>query len=272
MVFRKNIEELVCLQLIGLSPKQILEMNKNKVYDIISHAENTYKKATQIIKEQVEAGVEMISYYDENYPKHFKENLGNDAPPLLHLLGNVNLLSREDCVTIIGARKADKQGCEAAYQLAYNYTKKGHPIVSGLALGCDTATHRGCLDAGGQTIAIVASGLNLTHPKENKILQEEILQRGGLILSEHPFGVKANPTRLVARCRMQVVLSHQVIVAQCPIVSGTMYAVHFAREYDGDIYGWENDVYAVAYDSYNEKSSGNRYLLEQGLAIPIKLK
>lgn len=189
MVFRKDIEELVCLQLIGLSPKQILEMNKNSVYDIISHAENTYKKATQIIKEQVEAGVEMISYYDENYPKHFKENLGNDAPPLLHLLGNVDLLSREDCVTIIGARKADKEGCEAAYRLAYNCTKKGHPIVSGLAL-----------------------------------------------------------------------------------VSGTMYAVHFAREYEGDIYGWENDVYAVAYDSYDEKSSGNRYLLEQGLAIPIKLK
>lgn len=210
MVFRKDIEELVCLQLIGLSPKQILEMNKNKVYDIISHAENTYKKATQIIKEQVEAGVD--------------------------------------------------------------FAKQGHPIVSGLALGCDTAAHRGCLDAGGQTVAIVASGLNLTHPKENKSLQEEIIRQGGLILSEHPFGVKANPTRLVARCRMQVVLSRQVIVAQCPIVSGTMYAVHFAREYDGDIYGWENDVYAVAYDSYDEKSSGNRYLLEQGLAIPIKLK
>lgn len=210
MVFRKNIEELVCLQLIGFSPKQILEMNKNSVYDIISHAENTYKKATQIIKEQVEAGVD--------------------------------------------------------------FAKQGHPIVSGLALGCDTAAHRGCLDAGGQTVAIVASGLNLTHPKENKSLQEEIIRQGGLILSEHPFGVKANPTRLVARCRMQVVLSRQVIVAQCPIVSGTMYAVHFAREYDGDIYGWENDVYAVAYDSYDEKSSGNRYLLEQGLAIPIKLK
>ena len=210
MVFRKNIEELVCLQLIGFSPKQILEMNKNSVYDIISHAENTYKKATQIIKEQVEAGVD--------------------------------------------------------------FAKQGHPIVSGLALGCDTAAHRGCLDAGGQTVAIVASGLNLTHPKENKSLQKEIIRQGGLILSEHPFGVKANPTRLVARCRMQVVLSHQVIVAQCPIVSGTMYAVHFAQIYDGDLWGWENDVYAVAYDSYDEKSSGNRYLLEQGLAIPIKLK
>lgn len=266
-----SVEELVCLQFMGLSPKQILEVDKNKVREIIAHAENTYAKAVRILKQQADAGVKTISYYDENYPRHFKENLGDDAPPLLHLLGNPDLLYREDCITIIGARKADKEGCDAAYRLAYDFAKKGHPIVSGLALGCDTAAHRGCLDGGGQTVAIVASGLNITHPKENKSLQEEIIRQGGLILSEHPFGVKANPTRLVARCRMQVVLSRQVIVAQCPIVSGTMYAVHFAQEYDGDLYGWENELYAVEYNSYNEKSSGNQFLLEHKLAIPIKI-
>lgn len=272
MEFQGIIEKMVCLQLLGYSPKQIWEMDEDKTKEIISYAENMYAKAEQIVKQQIALGVKTISYYDECYPKHFRENLGNDAPPLLHLLGNADLLSREDCITIIGARKADKEGCNAAYQLAYDFAKKGHPIVSGLALGCDTAAHQGCLDAGGQTIAVVASGLNITHPKESKSLQEEIIRQGGLILSEHPFGVKANPTRLVARCRMQVVLSRQVVVAQCPIVSGTMYAVHFAHEYDGDIYGWENDIYAVAYDSYNEKNSGNQYLLEHGLAIPLKLK
>ena len=92
-------------------------------------------------------------------------------------------------------------------------------------MGCDTAAHRGCLDADGQTIAVVASGLDITHPKVNKSLQDEIIAKGGAILSEHPFGVKANPTKLVARCRMQVVLTQSVIVAQCPIISGTMYAV-----------------------------------------------
>ena len=77
---------------------------------------------------------------------------------------------------------------------------------------------------------------------------------------------------MVARCRLQVVLSQKVIVAQCPIVSGTMYAVHFAQEYDGDIYGWENDIYAVEYEKYSDISSGNRFLLEHGLAMPITIK
>ena len=73
-------------------------------------------------------------------------------------------------------------------------------------------------------MAIVASGLDITHPKANKSLQDEIVEKGGAILSEHPFGMKANPTRLVARCRMQVAQPRSVIVAQCSILSGTMHA------------------------------------------------
>ena len=102
-------------------------------------------------------------------------------------------------------------------------------------------------------------------------MQDEIVSSDGLIVSEHPFGVKANPTRLVARCRMQVVLSQRIIVAQCPIISGTMYAAHFAKEYDGDIWGWENDLFAVEYDTYDEYNSGNQFLLDYHIALPIKI-
>ena len=71
---------------------------------------------------------------------------------------------------------------------------KGNVIVSGLALGCDSAAHQGCIDANGKTIAVVASGLNIVHPKANEFLQQEIIDKGGLIISEQPFGVKANRT------------------------------------------------------------------------------
>jgi len=116
----------------------------------------------------------------------------------------------------------------------------------------------------------VASGLDITHPRVNKSLQDEIIAKGGAILSEHPFGVKANPTRLVARCRMQVVLTQSVIVAQCPIISGTMYAVRFAQEYNGVPFGWENKVYSVRYDTQNELNLGNQFLLDYNLALPIR--
>ena len=177
-----------------------------------------------------------ISYYDKAYPHHFR-NLCQDAPPLVHVLGNKDLLNREDNVAIIGARAADKDGLDMAYGLAKQMGEQGHIVISGLALGCDTAAHQGCLNADGQTIAVVASGLDITHPRVNKSLQDEIIAKGGAILSEHPFGVKANPTRLVARCRMQVVLTQSVIVVQCPIISGTMYAVRFAQEYSGGPFG-----------------------------------
>ena len=226
-------------------------------------------KAKRILDRQEKAGVVTIPYYSEAYPHHFR-HLREDAPPLVHVLGNKDLPNREDNVAIIGARTADKEGQNMAYEFAEQMGKQGHIVISGLALGCDTAAHQGCLDAGGQTIAVVASGLDITHPKVNKSLQDEIIAKGGTILSEHPFGVKANPMRLVARCRMQVVLTQSVIVAQCPIISGTMYAVRFAQEYNEGPFGWENNVYSVRYDTQNELNSGNKFLLDYNLALPIR--
>ena len=266
-----SIEELLCLQLLGYSPRQLYgEMEYNdSLKAVVSKSIHELDKAKRILGRQAKAGVATIPYYAETYPRHFR-NLDMDAPPLIHVLGKEELLNREDNVAIIGARAADKEGLDIAYRLANQIGRQGHVVISGLALGCDTAAHRGCLDADGQTIAVVASGLDITHPKMNKLLQDEIVAKGGIILSEHPFGVKANPTRLVARCRLQVALTKSVVVAQCPIISGTMYAVRFAQEYDGDCFGWENDIYAIQYDTQNELNSGNKFLLDYSLALPVR--
>ena len=246
-----SVEELLCLQLLGYSPKQLYEDMESEKYSLketASMAIRELDKAKRILDRQTKAGVITIPYQ----------------------LGNKDLLNREDNVAIIGARAADKDGLDMAYGLAKQMGEQGHIVISGLALGCDTAAHQGCLDADGQTIALVASGLDITHPRVNKSLQDEIIAKGGAILSEYPFGVKANPTRLVARCRMQVVLTQSVIVVQCPIISGTMYAVRFAQEYNGVPFEWENNVYSVRYDTQNELNSGNKFLLDYNLALPIR--
>lgn len=129
-------------------------------------------------------------------------------------------------------------------------------------MGCDTAAHQGCLAAQGETLAIVATGLDLTHPKENRLLQERILDRGGLLLSEQLIGVKANPTRLVARNRLQAALSQEVVVAQCPVRSGTMHTVRFARKYG-------KRIYAARFNRFDANSSGNEFLIEAGWAQPL---
>ena len=203
-----------------------------------------------------------INKNDPLFPKALKA-IGNDCPERIYALGDVKLLESENTVAIIGSRKASRSGNSAAYTLAVRLAKEGAVIVSGLALGCDAAEHRGCLAAGGKTIAIVATGLDLTHPHENKPLQEEILQKGGLILSEQPLGTKANPTRLVARNRLQAALSQRVIVAECPEHSGTMHTVRFAQKYG-------KKVQSVFFKAKNEMNSGNRYIVEQGIGEYIE--
>ena len=266
-----HVDELLALQLQGTIPKQMPGDVQTNGYlrEIAQKSRRELDKARYILERQAKAGVVTIPYYADEYPRHFC-SLGDDAPPLIHVLGNRELLNREDNVTIIGSRAADRDGLAAASRMAEQIGGAGHVVISGLAEGCDTAAHRGCLDAGGQTVAIVASGLDIVYSKSNKALQDEILANGGIILSEHPFGVKANPTRLVARCRMQVVLTQSVIVAQCPVVSGTMYAVHFAQEYNEYSYdGWESSIYAVSFAEWNERNSGNEYLLDSDRAVPI---
>ena len=202
-----------------------------------------------------------INKEDELFPEAFKA-IGEDCPERIYAMGNLDLLKREHMVAIIGSRKATRTGNSKAYDLGVSYAKKGYVVVSGLALGCDASAHRGCMAADGGTIAIVATGLNLVHPRENIPLQEEILRKGGLILSEQPLGVKANPTRLVARNRLQAALSEEVVVAECPEHSGTMHTVRFAQKY-----GKKVKAARLPYDK--EENSGNKYIIDTGIGEGI---
>jgi DNA processing protein len=202
-----------------------------------------------------------INKEDELFPEAFKA-IGEDCPERIYAMGNLDLLKRERMVAIIGSRKATRTGNNKAYDLGVSYAKKGYVVVSGLALGCDASAHRGCMAADGGTIAIVATGLNLVHPRENIPLQEEILQKGGLILSEQPLGVKANPTRLVARNRLQAALSEEIVVAECPEHSGTMHTVRFAQKY-----GKKVKAARLPYDK--EENSGNKYIIDTGIGEGI---
>ena len=260
---RFSIEELTCLHLLRCHYADICNKEERELRETIALHPATFAKAKMICEKQKEAGVCVIPYYADDYPVSFAK-IGIEAPALIHLLGNKALLYNENSVAIIGSRNADDVGCNIAYQLAKDYVLKGNAIVSGLALGCDTAAHQGCIDANGKTIAVVASGLNIVHPKANESLQKEIIDKGGLIISEQPFGVKANPARLYARNRLEAALAQKVIVVQCAVKSGTMNTVYFAHKYGCKIY-------AVAYGQCDEHNAGNEYILKNGIGFPIKL-
>ena len=254
-------EAILCMQYAGMKPSQIMHMSPTSE-EYQEALEKYFDKAEEIMSIQQEHGVVTLTFQDDGFPRSFV-NTGSDCPPMIHCMGNLSLLAPTACrIAIIGARAASSDGLRKAYELGKRFAEEDNIIVSGLALGCDKAAHEGCLDAGGRTIAIVASGLDTVHPKENAPLQQRLLENGGLVLSEHPFSVKANPTRLVARNRLQAALSKTVILAECPIKSGSMHTMRFARKY-------HKRCLAVSYPEYTEINAGNELLINQNLATEI---
>ncbi|MBD5215542.1 MAG: DNA-processing protein DprA [Bacteroidales bacterium] len=259
-----NIDEILALQMLGLPTSKIIKTDLeafNHICEEHPEMDEWLEKINNKLDSQERLGIVSISCQDSNFPPHLLA-IGNDCPAAIHCKGNLNLLKAEKAVAIIGARSADKEGNAMAYQLGFDYAKGGNVIVSGLALGCDAAAHRGCLDAGGETIAIVGSGLDICHPRENKWLEEAILRGGGLLLSEQVIGIKANPTRLVARNRLQAALSDAVILAQCPAQSGSLHTMRFARKYG-------RQSLAATYPRRTDANAGNYVLLDTNQAKPI---
>lgn len=253
-----TIDEIMALQYFGMDNAGILKMDLTSFERLLEsepELERLLDKANEVLDRQEAAGVVSYVWTDKEFPERLRQ-IGRDCPPAIHLKGNGSLLNEEKAVAVIGARAADKEGNDAAYQLGKKFAEEGNVIVSGLALGCDTSAHKGCLDAGGKTIAIVGNGLDICHPKENKWLEQKILDSGGLMLSEQPFGVKANPSRLVARNRLQAAMSDAVILAQCPEKSGSLHTMRFARQYG-------KQSLAVAFPVLTAANAGNFLLLDR---------
>ena len=252
-----NIDEVMALQMLGLSTKKIKRTDLeafDRLYNENPELEDYIDKANDILDLQEGMGIVSISCQDPDFPARLLA-IGDDCPAVIHCKGNLDLLKSDKAVAVIGARAADREGNEKAYRLGKEYAEQEYVLVSGLALGCDAAAHRGCLDAKGGTIAIVASGLDITHPCENKPLQDSILKNGGLLLSEQVIGVKANPTRFVARNRLQAALSEAVILAQCPAKSGSLHTMRFARQY-------RKQSLAATFPRRNQFNEGNYLLLD----------
>ncbi|MHB8294377.1 MAG: DNA-processing protein DprA [Acidimicrobiales bacterium] len=132
------------------------------------------------------------------------------------------------CIAVVGTRSADAEGLALARRLAYLLTEAGIGVLSGLALGIDTAAHEGTLAAGGQTWAVLGSGLGRIYPPANAELARRIVSAGGGLLSEIEPDRPASPRSLVARDRLQAALAAAVLIVQSELGSGTMHTARFA--------------------------------------------
>jgi len=171
-------------------------------------------------------GLQVVTWDDEDYPANLR--LVSDAPPVLFVRGELRP-SDAQAVAIVGTRQPTPPAVTLAETLGRELAGRGLTIVSGLALGIDTAAHRGALQAAdGRTLAVLGSGLRAIHPRGNLPLAEAIAQRGALLSELHPATPPLGPN-LMARDRLISGLSRAVIVVEANEKSGSLDTAAKAR-------------------------------------------
>lgn len=188
----------------------------------------------------------------------------HQPPKKLYIAGKLPE-NRPLTVAIVGTRKPSHYGKEVAYRLAYDLAKSGIYVISGLALGTDTVAHKAALDAGGVTIAVVANGLHRIYPASHEAVAEEIIQSGGAIISEYPYGEEARNYYFLARNRLISGLCDAVIIVEATERSGTLSTFNHAMEQNKEIFAVPGPVTSLL-------SVGPNRLLQQGAYVVTSAK
>lgn len=201
---------------------------------------------------------------DAEYPRLMLET--PNPPAVLYYRGKVQPQENQGItptVAIVGTRQPSEYGIRWTRRISAALAKQGFTIVSGMADGIDTEAHRACLEAGGRTLAVFGTGVDVVYPSHNRGLYEQILSNG-LALSEYSAGTPPDRTRFPARNRIIAGLSRAVLVMEAPVKSGALITADVAKDFGRDVY-----VLTARLDDL--KSLGCLNLLKQGAApIPIE--
>jgi len=163
-----------------------------------------------------------------------------DAPPSLRVAGD--LAQGRARVAVVGSRAADDYGLRVARDLAAGLARAGVSVISGGALGIDSAAHQGALEAGGHTVAVLGSGLDILHPGSNRELFEGILAAGGALVSELPDRAPAAPWTFPRRNRIVSGMSEAVVVVRAGRGSGALITAALARRQGVPVFAVPGDV------------------------------
>lgn len=201
------------------------------------------------------SGRELIRPNSDGYPA----GLGDlEEPPAVWVLG---ALSRSPGVAVVGTRRCTRYGVDLAESFGAVIARAGWTTVSGLARGIDTAAHRGCLRVSGHAVAVLGSGVDHCYPAENKGIYDEIIDKGGAIVSEYPPGTPPDRWRFPARNRIIAAMSAAVVVVEAAATGGALITARLGAEMG-------RPVFVVPGDVDREMSEGCNRLIRDG-AHPV---
>lgn len=216
-------------------------------------ARDLLEKATAEIDEVRALQADILLLDDGIYPSLLREIF--DPPITLYVKGAWEACLDAPCVAVVGSRRCSTYGQNTALMLARDMASRGVTIISGLARGIDAAAHRGALEAGGRTVAVMGTGVDQIYPRDHRKLCDEILEHGGAIVSEFPLGTPPAPQNFPYRNRVISGLSLGVLIVEAAENSGSLITARMAMEQN-------REVFAVPGNITSKNSFGTNYLIK----------
>lgn len=232
----------------------VLNIRESQARNIVEF--NEWDRVEKEIQKIKKYNIRIITFDDDEYPESLRQI---DAPPML--LYSKGLLNADDkySVAIVGSRIMTEYGKRVAEKISYELAGYGLTIISGMARGIDTVSHKGALKAGGRSIAVLGSGLNRLYPYENIELSMS-LSKSGCILSEFPMEMPPNKENFPRRNRLISGLSLGVIVIEATKESGSLITANYALEQN-------KEVFAVPGNITSKNSQGTNELIKKGAKL-----
>lgn len=241
---------------LGSNNARIKTISIEEIMDLLD-------KAKKIAEKHDRLSIRTIHLFDKEYPDSFKVI---PVPPIIIFAkGNISSL-KEPGIAVIGTRNISPYAQKVGQRIGEIVAENGLTVISGLATGCDTAGHVGCLRAGGTTIAIVATPLDQTYPEENIPLEKQIIENNGCVISEYPVGTPVSPYYFIQRDRLQCGLANGVIVVETGHTGGTWHAINGCKKI-----GKPLGCFSFTQEHYSRfmHSIGNKQLIEKKEAVAL---
>jgi len=216
--------------------------------------------ADRILADCQRLNLRLLTIQDAEYPRRLQNIF--DPPVLLYVKGRMPAIDEEAAIAVVGTRHCTPYGTASAERLGQELAASGAIVVTGLAVGVDSAAARGALRAGGVVVGVVGNGLDVYYPHESRFLYDDVAAAGALI-SEYPPGAEAERHHFPARNRIMSGLSVAALVVEAPERSGALITAHLALDQGRDVYAVPGPIGAPA-------SVGSNRLIREGAGLATK--
>ncbi len=250
-IFRASTHELT----------EVKGIDKRTAQNILENHDKAREQSSGDLQFLMDNKIDLVTFKDQDYPANLK-NI-HSFPPLLYVKGKLHEQDKL-AVGIVGSRKATTYGILVAKKLAEDLASRGITVISGMARGVDSASHRGALEMNGRTIAVLGNGIDICYPSENKDLMEKI-STNGAVVSEFPLKTPPQAENFPIRNRIISGLSLGVIIVEANEKSGALITADYALQQGREVFAVPGNVTA-------ETSRGTNRLIKQGAKLVVAVE